>query len=219
MIYLPLRFWAVFATLLLVTAAAVPVYAQADWSAKVLAQKDLDQKEFLVCISGNKGVPAKTLRKLISRERHGPAVAAAAGMYLELGELDQDTPGLIRLLAQRPDISSQSITYAALSPRATDLIVGFSSSKSKSDQQIAARMLAATAVMRAASDRKALRLADKVLGSKNNRLDVNYRAEIEKLLNVTKDEVTKEYLLFAVGMDRIVAVKDAITPHAKSKDQ
>lgn len=193
--------------------------AQADWSAKVLAQKDIDQKEFLVCIQGNKGVPAKTLEKLIARERHGSAVAAAAGMYFELGELDGDTPGLVRLLAKRPDISAQALAYAALSPRATDLIVGFASSKSKSDQQIAARLLAATAAMRTYSDRQAPQTAKKIFGSKHNRLNVNYSVEIEKLLNSTKDDLAKEYLLLTVGTDRVAAVKDAIGQHARSKDQ
>jgi hypothetical protein len=198
---------------------AMPMFAQADWSAKVLAQRDLAEKEFLVCVSGNKGVPAKTLSKLIARERHGPAVVATAGMYFEKGELDQETPDLVRMLAKRPDIDAQALAYIALSPKATDLIVGFSSSKSKTDQLIAARMLAATAVMRIGGDRGKPHSAEKVFGSTNNHLNVNYSVQIEKLLTAAKDNTTLEYALLAAAIDRAVAVKDAIPPHASSRDQ
>lgn len=219
MAHLTTRFFIVFSFACTLTAFAPVALAQADWSAKVLAQKDVDQKEVLVCVSGNKGVTAKTLSKLIARERHGPAVVAAAGMYFEQAELDKETPGLIRLLAQRPDIGAQALAYIALSPKATDLIVGFAASKSRTDQQIVARLLAATAVMRRTSDRNNKHMADKIVGSKHSRLDVNYRVEIEKLLNNTKDAVALEYLLLAVGVDRIAAVKDAIGQHAWSKNE
>jgi HEAT repeat protein len=201
------------------SALSPSVAAQADWSAKVLAEKDPAKKEFIVCTSGNKGVPAKTLARLIAREKHGPAVASAAGQYFEKAEFDKQTPDLIRQIAKRPDISAQALAYLALSPVAADLIVGFAGSKSKGDQQIAARLLAATAVMRKHSDRVGKHMAAKVAGGKNTRLYVDYKVEIEKLLNETKDAITLEYLLLSVGVDRIEAVKDAIGPHTKNKDQ
>lgn len=219
MAYLKIRTLRVAVFLFVLLAFTPLAVAQADWSAKVLAQKDPDQKEFIVCTSGNKGVPAKTLARLIAREKHGPAVVSAAGQYFETAEFDNDTPDLIRLIAKRPDIGAQALAYLALSPHAVDIIVGLSSSKSKSDQQIAARLLAATAVMRKSNDRAEKHLAAKVAGSKNNRLYVDYQVEIEKLLNHSKDEITLEYLLLAVGVDRIEAVKDAIGQHAKSRDQ
>lgn len=198
---------------------ALNTAAQEDWSAKILAIRDLDKKERTVCSSGTKGVPAETLAKLIARERHGPAVVAAAGMYFETGELDKNTPELIRQLANRPDIGSQALAYAALSSKATDLIVGFASSKSKADQQIAARMLAATAVMRKQSDRSSKQSAEKILGAKNSKLNVDYGVQIEQLLNTTKDDVALEYLLLTVGLDRVAAAKDAIAQHAKAREQ
>lgn len=192
--------------------------AQEDWSAKVLAQRDTDKKEQIVCVSGNKGVSAKTLSRLIAREKHGPAVASAAGQYLEKAEFDQSTPELIRQIAKRSDISAQALAYAALSPKAVDLIVGFASSRSKNDHQIAARMLAATAVMRGSKDRAQKQLAEKLIGGNNTRLNVSYLAEIEKLLTSTKDDIAIEYLLLAVAVDRLAAVKEAVTPHTKSKN-
>ncbi|MEO0476352.1 MAG: HEAT repeat domain-containing protein [Planctomycetota bacterium] len=193
--------------------------AQADWSAKVLAHKDPAKKEQLVCVSGNKGVPTKTLARLIAREKHGPAVAAAAGMYFENGQFDADTPELIRQIAKRPDIGSQAMAYAALSPMAVDLIMGLASSKSKGDQQIAARILAATAAMRRGSDRAKQHPSEKVAGAPNNRLYVNYKNQLETLLNEADDEATLELVLLTVGLDRNAGVKDAIAQHAKSRDQ
>lgn len=197
---------------------AGPAHAQGDWAAKVLAQKDTDKKEQIVCVSGNQGVPLKTLAKLAARERHSPAVVAAAGMYFEKGQFEPDTLGLIRQLAQRPDVSSQTLAYLALSPKAPELIVGFASSKADGDHRLVARLLAATAVMRKHSDRAQKHMAEKVAGSTNNKLNVNYKVEIEKLLKNAEDKVALEYLLLAVGIDRVEAVKDAIKPHTKSKE-
>ncbi|MEM9347695.1 MAG: VWA domain-containing protein [Planctomycetota bacterium] len=205
--------------LCLLLCSSTPIFAQADWSAKVLAQKDVDQKEVIVCVSGNNGVSTKTLAKLIARERHGPAVVSAAGQYFEKAEFDKETPQVIRQIAKRPDIGSQALAYAALSPKAADLILGFASSKSSADQQIAARMLAATSAMRLNSERPGQHPAEKVAGAPNNRLHVNYKVQVEHLLKNTKDKVTLEYLLLSVGTDRLVAVADAIGPHAKNKEQ
>jgi HEAT repeat protein len=218
MAFLKTRVLVVSFIVLLLTAVTVPAFSQADWSARVLAERNLDKKEELVCVQGNKAVPAKTLAKLIAREEHGPAVVAAAGIYFEKAEFDKDTPDLVRLLSKRPDISAQALAYIALCPNGPDLIVGFASSKSQADQQIAARLLAATAVMRDGSDRASKRPAEKVVGSKHTRLNVNYKDEIEKLLNETKDDVALEYLLITVGKDRIAAVADAVGQHAKNRD-
>ena len=191
---------------------------QADWSSKVIKQKDIGKKEEIVCLSGfREGVTAEVLAKLTARERHGPAVAAAAGQYFEKGTLDQDTPPLLRALADRPDIGAQAIAYAALSPSARELIVGLSASKSEKDQRVAARMLAATAVMRNQDDRANKRLAENVAGT-SSRLNINYREQVVALLS-SKDELVLEYTLLAVAIDRIAYAKDAIAPHVKSKDQ
>jgi len=207
----------------LVASAPVDAVAQgnnkplADWSAKVLATKNTGEKEFLVCTTGGKGVPTKTLARLVAREKHGPAVASAAGQYFEKAIFDEDTLEVLRMLVKRPDIGAQCVAYIALSPKATDLIIGLTNSKSKSDQQTAARMLAATAVMRKGGDRAKKHIAEKIAGSTNSRLDVDYKVEIEKLLTTSRDEITLEYALLAVGIDRIAAVKDAVAPHAESK--
>ncbi len=188
-----------------------------DWSKKVLSTRDPDKKEFEVCVNMMRNqVTAEVLATLVKRERHGPAVVAVAGQYFEKGVLDRDTPALLRALADRPDIGAQAIAYAALSPGAHELIVGLSASESDKDQRIAARMLAATAVMRNQDDRKSKRLAEKVTG-KSGRLNINYREQVVVLLS-SKDEAVLEYTLLAAAIDRISFAKDAIAPHAKSKD-
>lgn len=185
---------------------------QVNWAREVIAERDLDRKEFLVCSRGNKGVTAEVLATLIKRERHGPAVASAAGQYFEKGELDADTPAVLAALVQRPDIGAQAIAYAALSARAPELIVGFSSSNSDDAQLIAARLLAVTAFMRHPGDREKMRLAEKVAG-KSSRLNVNYREQIVALLK-SDDEDVLEYTLLAAGVDGVVFAEDAIAKHA-----
>ena len=186
---------------------------------RVLKEKNVDKKEEIVCVSGNKGVRAETLVELVSRERHGPAVASTAGQYFEKSALDQSTPEVVRLVARRPDIGSQALAYAALSPKASQLIVGFAGSAKKEDQRIAARMLAATALMRDPQGPAKKKLAEKRGDDEDAKLNVDYRVEIEKLLNTTQDEVALEYLLLTVGVDRVMAVKDAIGQHAGSKNK
>lgn len=196
---------------------ASSVHAQADWSAKVLATRDLNQKEFLVCKFANKGTPTETLIKLLQREKHGPAVVSTAGQYFETNKLDGDSVGAIRLLARRSDIGDQGLAYVALSPSAPMLIKGFASSSSDLDQQIAAKLIAATAVMRAAEDRPNKRPAANVKLS-GGRLNVNYSVELAKLLDESDDEIALEYALLAVGIDRVSAVKGSLAKHAKNRE-
>jgi len=190
------------------------VHAQvADWSREVLATRDTDQKEFLVCVRGNRGITAETLAALIRRERHGPAVASAAGQYFEKGELDVDTPAVLAALAKRPDIGAQAIAYAALSDRAPELIVGFATSKSDDAQRLAARLLAATAVMRHPEDREKMRPAEKAAG-KSSKLNVDYDEQITTLLG-SDDEDVLEYALLAAGIDGVESAGDAIAGHSE----
>lgn len=196
---------------------ACPANAQKDWSAEVLAIRDTDKKEQQTCVlSIREGVSSEVLAKLTQRERHGPAVALAAGRYFEKGPLDQNTPAVLRALADRPDIGPAVIAYASVSPFAPQLIVGLSSSDRDQDQLIAARMLAATAVMRRPLDREKKRLPEKV-GPKSAALNVNYREQVVVLL-VSDNDLVLEYTLLAVGLDRIVFAKDAATKHADNKD-
>lgn len=191
--------------------------AQDNWSRKVLAERDTDKKEQIVCVDGSKSIVAEAVANLAGRERHGPAVAAAAGQYFEKGKLDANTPAVLRLLAKRPDIDAQAIAYAALSPSAPALILGLASSDEAADHLIAARMIAATAVMRLDKDRLEKRLPEKI-GAKSPRLNVNYRAEVAALLEKSRDPLTLEYLLLATAVDRIGAIKDSIPKHANHKD-
>lgn len=193
------------------------VQAQVDWSREVLAERDTDEKERIVCVRGTKeGVSADVIATLIKREKHGSAVAAAAGQYFEKGELDTNTPGVLMALAQRPDIGAQAIAYASVSTSAPELIVGFASAKNDDAQLVAARMLAATAVMRGDADRQAKRLPDKI-GDKSVRLNVNYRDQIVALLE-SDDELVLEYTLHAAAIDRVSFAKDAIAKHQDHKD-
>ena len=191
--------------------------AQADWSAKVLKTKDTDKKEQVASKSARSGVSSEVMAKLVAHERHAPAVALVAGRYFEDAKFDQNTPDVLRLIARRPDIGAQAIAYASMSPMAPELIVGLSASESKEDQQVAARMLAATAVMRLPEDRMAKRLAKKA-GGKSPRLDINYRVQAQQLLNNSEDDIALEYTLLAVGIDRIDFAKDVVAPHTKNRE-
>lgn len=187
-----------------------------EWSRDLLSERDLNRKEELACLRGNRGILSETVGILASRERHGLAVVSVAGQYFERSDLDQNTPGVLRLLANRPDIGAQSLAYAALSPHAPELIVGFASSDAAGDQQIAARMIAATAVMRNDQDRASMRPAANVNGA-SNRLNINYRDQLQQLLG-SRDPITLEYALLAVGIDRVAAVREAVTPHLTSRE-
>lgn len=193
------------------------VLAQADWSREVLATRDADKKEFLACVNSmRQGVNAQVVAGLVKREKHGPAVASVAGQYFEKGDLDRNAPAVLLALADRPDISAQAIAYAALSPSAPELIMGFSAANNTEAKRVAARMLAATAVMRSDQDREKMRLAENVKG-KSPALNVNYREQVIDLLG-SDDEVVLEYTLLAAGLDRVGKAKQAVANHLKHDD-
>lgn len=209
--------WVLLALVLVMSFSVAPfALARGGWAAKVLAARDTDEKEFLVCRLSEGGVGAADLAKLIARERHSPAVASAAGQYLEKGSLDGSTPNIIRQLAKRPDVGAQALAYTAVSPSAVEIIVGFSKSSSKADHLIAARLLAATAMMRSDDDRAKMRALEKV-STDHKKLNVNYQDQLIALLGKTRDAAALEYLLLAVGIDQVMAAKDLIAPHAASR--
>ncbi|MEM9109653.1 MAG: VWA domain-containing protein [Planctomycetota bacterium] len=207
----------VLSCLLHTTGTSVLADPVSDWSSAVLSTKDTDEKERLVCVKGHHGVLPETLSKLAKRERHGPAVASAAGQYFENGEFDRNTPDLLRLLADRPDIGHQAIAYASLSPIASQLIMGFADSKSVPDQQIAARMIAASSVMRFGSDFKNQTPAEDI-DRPINTLSVTYHEQIKKLLTNSQDRIVLEYTLLAAGHERLAMLKQLFNKHAGSRD-
>lgn len=204
--------------LLALSALTTSAIAQEDWSSKVLKQKDVAQKERTVCVQGAKGVSAETLANLINKERHGPAVVSAIGQFLETANLDNSAPDLIRRAAKRPDINAQALAYAAVCPRAPDLIIGFSASDSENDQLIAAKLIAATAAMRRQQDMENQKPSAKAKGAPSTRLDVSYEVEINRLIETCKDDVALEYLLLAIGLDKVKVPADTLRKHVRNKD-
>jgi len=206
-----------FLVALLGTAGALPAHAQADWSAKVIGNKDVDEKETITALEARKYVDSKIISNLLARERHTPAVASAIGQYFEGGHVDAGTPEVMRVMLKRPDLVAQSMAYAALSPNASELLKGFAASGNASDKKIAARMMAAMAAMRLPQERAGRGSSRNDAGNAIS-LDVDYTAELESILKESKDAEALEYALLAAGLDRVGKVKDAITPHLTNKD-
>lgn len=219
-------------TLLILSLWCGSADAQDEWVRKVLAENDPAKKEQIACMSA-RSASTQALAAFAKRERHGPVVAAVAGQYFEKGNFDQNTPDLLRLLAKREDIAAQVLAYAALSPGAPDLIKGFAALDEDADQQIAARLIAAIAAMRRgeAEARKVLKEKDAEekddKKEKNNKkkkpggaglLKADYSAELEQLLNNSKDETALECALLAAGYERAEQLKEAISKHKDHRE-
>lgn len=206
--------------ILVVILCLFPAETRADFVDNILNEKDVAQKEVLG--SRNKdGVTSEQVGKLVQRERHSPVVALVVGQYFEKNTLDKNTPEVLRMLAKRSDIAAQSIAYAALNPDASKLIKGLAASDAKADQRIAARMLAATAVMRHTQNVAEGQQPGKKKGGKGKQSSIlhgpDYIDEVKTLLSESRDEVALEYTLLAVGLGRIKGVTEPVAMHAQSK--
>lgn len=204
--------------LLAIIFALSPISAWADFVDNVLKEKNVDQKEFRAC-SSRSGVTSQQLARLAKLERHGPAVALVVGQYFETGKLDKNAPEVLRMLVKRKDIGDQSIAYAALSPQAGELIKGMAASEAKGDHQIAARMIAATAVMRRtqAIAEKLKPVQMKAGKGKPLALSFAYGPQVKDILDNSRDELTLEHTLLAVGLGRMKAAQQSVAKHAGSR--
>ena len=207
----PLRsgvlFWAL--CLLLSCTIALPAYAQADWSAKVINQRDPDKKELIASRHAQKqGVSDETLFRLSERERHGPAVAKAVGQYFEKATRVPESFLGLRSVVNRSDIGDKAIVFAAMSPISDDLIKALTASREEIDRQNAARMIATLAYMRY-TDRQGESPvpADQPPkpGQANNKpawLQADHTEQLKTLLETSKSRVTLECAFLAAGLDR-----------------
>lgn len=181
--------------------SSLPAIAQ-DWAGEVIRQRSEAEKERLVCIRALRaGVSSEVLLELLRRERHGPAVAAAVGQYFEKDQLDAAAPELLVAAANRPDIGAQAVVYASVSPSADLMIQGLVGTGNDKAQQVAARMLAATALMRTEQDRAKLREPGGNINKGRLRLRSDFGDSIRTLLE-SRDEVTLEYALLAAAWDK-----------------
>ncbi|MEO0475773.1 MAG: hypothetical protein AAF085_07370, partial [Planctomycetota bacterium] len=202
--------------LLLSCVIALPAHAQADWSAKVINQRDPAKKELIASRHAqNQGVSDETLFLLSERERHGPAVAKAVGKYFEKATRVPESFLGFRSVVNRSDIGDKAIVFAAMSPISDDLIKALTASREEIDRQNAARMIATLAYMRHTDrQREAAPPADQPPkpGQANNKpawLQVDHTEQLKTLLETSKSRVTLECVFLTAGLDQNEALLDA----------
>lgn len=194
---------------------------QGDWSARVLKQRKPEDKERVASqIAARQGVPDQTLITLVKRERHGVAVAAAAGQYFEKATAVPESFEAIHAVSNRRDIGAKAVVFAAMSPVSEQLITAMSNSPQEVDRQVAARMLAALAVMhRSEEQMKKDPPADPAQAQPPVQditpawLKADHSANLKFMVENSKGRSTLEYAYLAAGLARNPVVRDMATEH------
>lgn len=202
--------YSLFCVALLLLGYAQPARAQADWSEKVIKQRHPEDKQRVAAnLASRHGVTEEILLNLANNERHGPAVAAAAGVYFEKLKRVPESFVAIRAVVMRRDIGDKVLAFAAMCPLAQEYVAALTDSRNEFDRQMAARIIATIATMRH-SDKKAEAEQDQPDHRKaaNAWLKADYTEQIRKLCETSKSRVTLECSLLAIGLDRIEALKD-----------
>lgn len=211
-------------TSLVLVCPATPVWAQNDWSQKVLKQRKPDQKEKVAFqLAQRQGVSDLTMLTLAERERHGPAVAAVAGQYFEKASKVPDSFDAIQAVVKRKDIGAKAVAFAAVSPISEQLIVSLIASPKEVDRLVAARMIASLALMRhgqAKGNQDAPEEQPKhKKGDVPTWLLADHSESIKALIEHGTSRATLEYALLAAGLDRVESaralVQDRTTHHVQ----
>ncbi|MEM9109652.1 MAG: hypothetical protein AAGC72_06475 [Planctomycetota bacterium] len=205
--------------ILLCLCAPTTAVAQADWSNKVLNQRDRERKEQIAArLAQDKGVSYQTLLTLAEQERHGPAVLFVAGQYFHKVKQVPDEIEAIRVLATRRDIGYQVIAFATMSRISEQLIQRFTASAKEIDRQLAAKMIASLAVMRHGGP------VEPVLRPNQNKLDTawlkaDHSTSLKTIIETSVSRDTLEYAFFAAGLDKVEAVRELAREHINHRVQ
>lgn len=183
---------------------AIPAYSQADWSEKIIKERNPERKEAKAArLSAGQGVSDATLLNLAEHERYGPAVAYAVGQYFEKAKAVPESFAAFQAVVNRRDLGEKAIVFAAMSPMSDQLIVALTESREEIDRQIAARMIATLAWMRH-SDLQAKPVVkdEKAPDDTPAWLKHDHTEQLKKLIETSKSRVTLECVFHAVGLDR-----------------
>jgi len=210
---------------LLVLLPADLALAQADWSAKVIKQRNPAEKERIAATSAHRlGVSEQALLNLVDNERHGPAVASAVGQYFEKATQVPQRFIAIQEAVRRRDIGAKTVVFAAMSPIAEQLIAALTLSRDEIDRQIAARMIAVLETMKRL-EQDARRPVPE--GKPNAQvikqaepppwLKGEYSAQLKTLIETSKSRDTLEYAFLAVGLGRMEALRELAQAHVSHR--
>jgi len=190
--------------------------AQADWSAKIINQRDLEKKEILAFQNAmRQAITDDILLALAEKERHGPAVASVAGQYFE--KMTQVPASLVamRALFKRQDIGDKAIAFAVTSPMAEQLVAAMVVSRDGIDQQNAARMIAALSAMRRGEHIKLKQATPNPQPAPADPsaqqpawLTADYSASLAALIENSKSRDALECAFLAAGLDRVQSLKE-----------